>query len=308
MSHLFIVGCARTGSTLLRHVVNRSERICLASETHFLASRGGFRAERGLAAVRRAPERDRQARLRRYAAELSGPRGWRWLERNVSRVELVERLAATDLSARQVFGLLLDLYVERACGLRPGAAGVVVGEKTPAHLYAVPRLNAWFPDARFIHTVRDPRAIFASQLARLRQGRWGPKARVPWLPGALVDPLLAPFEAVRTRRAWLDAVRLDGEYRRLLGDRYLLVRFEDLVTNPDGELRRVFAFLELPFEPRVLAEVDVVGSSFAASRHAGEGIDPAAAHRWRSRVRAPWRTWFALTLRGELGHFGYTAR
>ncbi|HEX2142068.1 MAG TPA: sulfotransferase [Candidatus Limnocylindria bacterium] len=303
---LFIVGCARTGSTLLRHLLNRSSRICLASETHFLAGRNGFRAERRLAAVLSAPEVERSAALRRFASDLAGPNGWRWLERNVGPDELIERLSGTDLSPKEVFRALIGLYAERACADERAEDGIV-GEKTPAHLYAVPRLSEWFPRARFIHTMRDPRGIFASQLVRLRQGRWGPKARVGWIPGALIDPLLAPYEAVRTRRAWLDAVRLDEQYRALFGDRYLLVRFEDLVTDPEHELRRVLAFLDLPYDPALLSGAEVVGSSFAAVRHAGQGIDSSAATRWRSRVWRPWRAWFATTLRAELARFGYPA-
>jgi hypothetical protein len=303
---LFIVGCARTGSTLLRHMLNRSPNVCLASETHFFSGEGRHRRRRRLAAIRALPEARRERAVGELAADLIARGDWPWLRRNVQPDELADRLTASDLSDRSAFATMLELYRERACGGGTiGSAGPLLGEKTPAHLAAVPTLDDWFPGARFVHTFRDPRAIYASQLARVRQGRWGIKARLKWVPGRLIDPILAPVEAVRTTRAWSEAVRLDREYRRRLGDRYLLVRFEDLVTEPERELQRVCAFLEVPYDARMLTGVDVVGSSFAEARHSGEGVDPRSADRWRRSVSRPWQAWFRVALRRELGRFGY---
>jgi hypothetical protein len=46
---VFIVGCARTGSTLLRQILNRHERLCLASETHFLRRWSRYGRDRQIA-------------------------------------------------------------------------------------------------------------------------------------------------------------------------------------------------------------------------------------------------------------------
>jgi hypothetical protein len=85
------------------------------------------------------------------------------------------------------------------------------------------------------------------------------------------------------------------------------VRFEDLVTDPEAVLRSVCDFVGVPFEPTMLADVDVVGSSFESGRHAGEGFDPRAAARWQSELGGAARRWFSVVLRGELARFGYRA-
>jgi len=246
---------------------------------------------------------DRRAALQRLGLRFFEPDFWIWLRRNVTPDELVSRLVDTDLTERAVFATLLELYGERRGNLDPGEG--ILGEKTPAHLRDVPRLSAWFPNARFIHTFRDPRGIYASELRRLRQGRWGLKARVPWLPSRLIDPLLAPVEAVSTLRSWHDASRLHRTYERLLGERYRLVRFEDLVTSPEREVRTICEFIGIDFEPSLLEGVDVVGSSFADERHAAAGIDPGAAERWRQEIHPVARSWFAMALGRRLGRFGY---
>ncbi len=253
-----------------------------------------------LAEVRAAPERD--VALRDLAARFFAPDFWIWLRRNVTPDEMVDRLAATDLTERSIFATLLVLYGERR-----GAsdANAVLGEKTPAHLRDVPRLNEWFPDARFIHTFRDPRGIYASELRRLKQGRWGPKARMPWVPGAVIDPFLGPLEAMSTARAWHDAARLHRRYERLLGERYRLVRFEDLISSPEREVRAICEFLDIPFDVALLEGVDVVGSSFEDRRHAASGFDPSAAERWRRELHPMARAWFSMSVGAQLGEFGY---
>ena len=242
--------------------------------------------------------------MRRISAELRGDQGWPWIRRNVPDERLRADLLAGDLTERGVFVRLIELYVAGRCGARARIAG----EKTPEHLSDVPALDGWFPEARFIHTFRDPRAIYASQLRRVREGRWGLKARLDRLPAVLVDPLLAPVEALRTTVDWLRAARLHRRYRRQLGERYLLVRYEDLVTDPERELRRVCDFLGVSFDPSMIAEIDVVGSSFGTARHEGVGFDEQRATRWRQEVPAIGLGWFRLVAGRELRRFGYPPR
>lgn len=296
-----MVGCARTGSTVLRHVLNRSSSISIASETHFFAWSRRHRLEGRLAAAARAD--DRVAAVREIAALFFEDDAWIWVRRNFTVEELRDRLLGTDLTARDVFSTLLELYGERRSGLAAGTG--TLGEKTPAHLAHVPRLADWFPEARFVHTVRDPRGIYASELRRLRQGRWGPKARFPWVPSSIMEPLLAPFEAVATAVRWARAARWHRRYARMLGDRYIVVRFEDLVVDPEREVRRVCDHIGVPFDEQMLTGVDVVGSSFSDDRHAAPGFDPGTADRWRSEVHPITQRWFSLLLGRRLMMFGY---
>jgi hypothetical protein len=299
---LFVVGSPRTGSTLLRHVLNRSPAVCLASETHFLRSSRRLHLAERLAAARQQQAADRPGAIRPLVDDLLGPTFWIWLRRNVQPDRLTERLLATDLTERALFDLLLELYVEKQCVSR---TVTVRGEKTPDHLYGLETLARWFPDARFIHTFRDPRAIYASRIVRSEEGRRGMKARLPALPARLIDPLLGPIEVVETSRVWLDAARLHRRYEPLLGDRYRLLRFEDLVTEPEATLRGLCDFVGIPFDMSLLDDTVVVGSSFEEDRHAPGGFDRRSVDRWRDHVHPFVRTWFGVVGRRELRRFGY---
>lgn len=239
---------------------------------------------------------------RLYAVDAYSRTGfWAWLRRTIPRADFADRLRTTDRSPSALFSLLIDLYVEHSA--QPGSL-TLVGEKTPSHLMFVPDLVAWFPSATVIHTFRDPRAIYASELRRRRQGRWGPKQGLRWIPGPLVDALIAPLEAVRVAFVWRRADRLDRVYRQALGDRYVLVRFEDLVRNPLAELGAICERLRIAFDPRLL-DVDVVGSSFEAGRHAASGFDPSTVDRWRHHVGPFARTWFWIVLGRRMRSRGY---
>jgi hypothetical protein len=299
---LFIVGSPRTGSTLLRHVLNRSPHVCLASETHFLKSARRLKLGPRLWQVREAATDRRRDVLDVVVRDLFGAGFWIWLRRNIEPHELTQRLLATDLTERALFDLLLQLYVEKQCDGRPVA---IRGEKTPDHVYGLATLAEWFPEARFIHTFRDPRAIYASRIVRSEAGKRGMKARLPRVSARVLDPLLAPFEVVETSRVWLDAARLHRRHARLLGERYRLVRFEDLVTDPEATIRDVCEFIGIRFDARLLEETVVVGSSFEEDRHATAGFDPASVDRWRAHVHPLVSTWFRMVGRRELKRFGY---
>ena len=299
--HLFIVGCARTGSTLIQHILNRSPDICLTPETHFMK-----RARRLDLGRRLAAATDRHALravvdlLYRVDAE-SGRGGWAWLRRNIPPDRFTERLAELERTERSVFDLMMHLYAE---WLKPGEFPRMLGEKTPGHLLHVPRLLSWYPGARILHTMRDPRAVYASELGRRRQGRWGLKTRMRGVPEALIDPLLPPAQLVHTSIRWRQAARLDREFARDLGPRYLRLRFEDLVNDPEAQLRRVTEFLGVDYDAALL-DVRRTGSSYSSGRYSGDGLDPSATDRWRDHIGPIPRAWLQAALGREMRRYGY---
>lgn len=101
-------------------------------------------------------------------------------------------------------------------------------EKSPMNVQHIPLLAAEFPNARFIHMIRDGRDCAASF-----QRRWSR------------SPTLSIFR-------WKKAVtqgRIDGQ---AIPQRYLEVRYEDLTDAPQEQLQRVCDFLELDFEDVIL--------------------------------------------------------
>jgi hypothetical protein len=111
-----------------------------------------------------------------------------------------------------------------------------------------------FPEARFIHIVRDGRAVANSWL----QMRWWGGYRGPenWLWGGLPQPYDTEWSENNrsyTRLAGIGWKVLMDSYERasreVSPDRYLEVRYEDFLADPQTTIKSILAFLELAWTP-----------------------------------------------------------
>ena len=296
---IFIVGISRSGTTLMRTLLERSDVIAIAMENHYL---GHLLPKHGARhAFARLGPLDDDATLRRiveyiYSGEMQRRSRlreispfWRWLIAEVPRDEVERRLLAAERTERGIFEAFLRLYADQH-------AKQVIGEKTPAHLAFAELLFEWFPGARIIHMLRDPRAIFVSEVRRRRKRRTPPYRWLMWLPGVFELAML-----LQVALTWSRAVRRHAELAQAEPDRYLMVRFEDLVQQPEQALRRVFDFVGVEMPPDATA-VSVVSRGYNLG---AEGLDAAAADRWREQINPLARRLLTLLVRGRLRALGY---
>jgi hypothetical protein len=296
VGHVFIVGLPRTGTTLVRNILNRSPDAGLGGESHFFTvpRRLGLASHRGVAdEIARLGDLSTDEGVERvveWVFTRSGVNFWGKLAERADRAEFERRLRASDRTPRAFLDLCLAVYAgERR----------IRGDKTPAHIHVVPTLLAWFPDARIVHTVRDPRAVFVSNLRKYADRDVSPASRV-------FRRLRRPFElysALDVALEWRRIVRLHASYVRRYPDRYTVVRFEDLLADPRGEVERLCRFVGIAFDESLLDQ-SVANSSFASGdeRH---GFDAAAADRWRSHLDPITDRWFGLWCGAQMRAFGY---
>lgn len=304
--YIFIVGCARTGTTLLRQILSLSGRICIAPETHFIrrfAWTAGRRVQ-DWGDLGNDANLDRMIDFMFSGREEAGSAYWGWLERNMDREYFRDQMRQSDRTERGMFQVLMQVYAEKMKGKH--APDLVLGEKTPGHLNHIPTLLEWFPSAKIIHTFRDPRAILISELKKMRKkDREGPRRIFRSMPRGLIEPLELPFELVHTTRSWLAAAHYDELCQARYPNNYALVRFEDLVTAPERQVRRLCGFLDIPFEPAMVSEVRVVGSSDQSSHRGAAGFDRSALDRWKASFPPALELWFRFLAGRQMEKFGY---
>lgn len=304
---VFIVGCNRTGTSLLRQILNKSAQVCVAPETHFLRRLCRTYANQ---TRNRFGDLSQEHNVRKLVAYLYANHAfkvsyWQWLKRNVPQKEFTQRVLATDRSERALFELMMRVYAERT---KPNApTNLILGEKTPTHLYSVPMLLQWFPHAQIVHTMRDPRAIIVSKLRKVNRNtsRAGFLKRLGHAPQRVLSPIANPFEVMHTSTTWMNAARLHKEYARDYPNNYRLLRFEDLVGDTQAALARIFAFLDIEFSPVLLDEIQVVASSFQAWHRGANGIDQSSLERWKQHSHPLINMGFAMLGRAQLEQFGY---
>jgi hypothetical protein len=124
------------------------------------------------------------------------------------------------------------------------------GDKTPVYIDALDTLWGLFPGCKIIHLIRDGRDVALSH----RKLKW--EAHLPTL-------------AERWRRQTLTARQVGN----VLGEAYLEIHYEALVTNPEVPLRRICAFLDEPYEAGMLDYATAVPRDM-----------PAAAMKWHPRL------------------------
>lgn len=165
-------------------------------------------------------------------------------------------------------------------GLAPPGATVFL-DKTPRYSLIVDELVRAFPTAPIIVLHRNPLAILSSISETWLRGRWQPYHHKVDLYPAL-ERLLAAQAATP--------------------DRFLSVRYEDLVTDPEPSLRRVLDHLALDWEPALLegfARVSVAGRvGDPTGTVAYDSVSTAPLEKWRTQLNSPVRkSWCRRYLR-----------
>jgi hypothetical protein len=220
--YLFVVGCPRSGTTLLQRMLDHHPQLAVSNDSHFIP-----RAIEGMPiGVDPALTPELVEWVRTYR---------RFYRLNLPDVA-VDEAAAKSRTYREFVGALYSTY-----GRLRGKQ--LAGEKTPDYVRHLPRLHALFPWAKSIHIIRDGRDVALSVLEWARDGK-GPSKLGLWSD-----------EPVAVCALWwrwqVSTGRRDGE--ELGAHRYREVRYEDLVAQPEESLRSLAGFLNLPYAPEMAA-------------------------------------------------------
>jgi hypothetical protein len=144
------------------------------------------------------------------------------------------------------------------------------GDKTPMYMQHLGLLERLFPDARYLHLIRDGRDACLSFLAVPR--------------GIMTESLAHPRDARTFACQWRTEVRAARALGRRAGDRYHEVRYEELVAEPEAELRAICAFAELPWDPGMLDYTSTVDVSAKPHQTSLTRAPTAGLRDWRSQM------------------------
>jgi hypothetical protein len=206
---LFVVGCGRSGSTLLRLMLDAHPELAVPGESHFIPE-----------LRRRFPDPIDPEVLTPALLRTPHFRHWKVAESTVwERVRAMQRPSFADVMAAAFLANADEHGATRW------------GDKTPIYVRSIPLLHALWPGARFVHLIRDGRDVALSYRS------------LPWGPDTV-------WAAARKWRRDVTAGIRDGQ--PLGTDRYLEVRYEDLVADAKSALQTICAFADLPFDEAML--------------------------------------------------------
>jgi len=206
----FVVGVGRSGTTLLRLMLDAHPDLAMPPETGFIP---------GLIAAAKREGATPESLLEAITSHR------KWGDFPISEEELLDRWRSLErLRARPAVRAFYELYAEKQSKPR-------WGDKTPGYTMYMRRISRVLPEARFIHVIRDGRAVALSRMRTLA---------------------LRPTEMEKVARRWRKRLGKAREQGAQL-DHYLEVRYEELVREPEPNLRRVAEFIDLPWEEGMLS-------------------------------------------------------
>ncbi|MEQ7010818.1 sulfotransferase [Actinopolymorpha sp. B17G11] len=213
---IFILGCPRSGTTLLSLMLHQHPRIAIPPENRFLMPVYLKRERFGDLAV----EANRRA-----LAEMIVTSKW-FGDLGLDPSTITDRIVDEAWTVGSAVGLVLRAYSDRFGKLR-------WGDKRPYYRTAIWLIRRMFPNAQFVHIIRDGRDCVASM-----------KSVPPW------DEL--GFSA--RVRAWTEAIDRGNRARDdLPADTYHEIQYEMLVADPEKHLSTLSEFLGEPYDEAMLS-------------------------------------------------------
>ena len=214
----FIVGRGRSGSTLLRSMLDAHPSVMIPLESRFVQFLYyNFAVQRPWS---------REQAVRAIEALESG-----FEPLNLDRESLMEQIDkhGSHLSLDRVCKLI---YLNTQSGFRKDKIRIL-GDKNPRYTFFIPQLLRLFPGAKFIHLVRD----YRDNIVSIQRA------------GKLIGESGNPYYAMGR---WCLYNRYALKYQKRYPDIFYRLHFEDLIRDPEAVMIKLCKFLELEYNPGLL--------------------------------------------------------
>jgi hypothetical protein len=240
---VFFFGANGSGTTLHRAIFDSHPDLAIPGESRFVAKLAVRYGEHQFEPDRFVRDLEKDDRFANWAL-------------NPAEIEM----ALADLPSGDYSEAVRRLYALYAQKRGKGR----YGDKTQSNIHHLPLLAELFPEARFVHAVRDGRDV------------------------ALAHTDGTKIEQVAL--SWKRRVNAGREARQNLGaDRYVESRFEELIDDTEGSVRRICDFIDLPYDPVMLTYYqraeDIVSTTAVPDRHKDIFLPPTKGLRdWRREL------------------------
>lgn len=191
-----------------------------------------------------------------------------------------------DFSSKDFF---FDFYESFLSKYSQRTKGDLVGLKTPENEFLSKMLLEKYPKLKFIQVLRNPLDAAVS-LTKIKKDSWGGSVNY--------------FAHIRK---WKESISIAESNLQAFPDRYLLVKYEDLLNDPQVEVKRICTFLEIEFENEMLEMKGHPGwtgsnSSFGAE-NSSDGINLNAMKRFQENLPTKAQNYYFYFLKNELAKY-----
>jgi hypothetical protein len=267
---IFLLGSQRSGTTMLRLMLNNHPNLAIPHETAFITI-----YHKKLDSYGDLADKDN---ARRLLADISQ-------HPLVKRGGLIENPDAILSRHTASYSELIDAIFQ---SYADSLGKALWGDKTPFYTPDIDVLHRIFPDAKILHLVRDGRDVVLSQKS------------IEWMSGNLPKLILD----------WRWKTTIAHKVGSALGDNFLEIRYEDLVRQPEQMLRRICSLIDETYDQTMLSYSDeaqkvVPSDSLKWHRNSIRPPDPSRLDRWKTDLARAERILFEQLAGDTLDLFGY---
>ena len=223
---LFIVGCPRSGTTLLQEMLNAHHEIVLGPELFFIRMLYLNRKKFGDLSIR-----ENRGLVGETIISLNN-----FTEFGFDQKDFMDWIQNNNVDYGDIYRKILE-QLDKKNKVK------YIGEKTPNNALYIKKIINLIPDAQFIYIIRDPRAVVSS---------W---SKVPWSTGTIVGDATIWNRYIKAYHRLPDDIKT----------KIYLVRFEDLVNDTVRELKKITGFLGIQYTDSMLSYYNNKKMSFSSS-------------------------------------------
>ena len=261
---MFVVGNSRSGTTRMGRILGNHPSIFTFGELHFFEQLWSADNKEGILSENEAVKlASRLLCIQRkgYFCECSD-KHYRDEAKEIYNLIEKENIISTD-----VYEIFLSYE-----SLKSGKS--IPCEQTPRNVFYIGEILELYPDARIINMVRDPRDVLLSQNRRLRRSSFS-RGKVPMKQSVRY---WVNYHPVTISKLWNAAISTADKYSE--NEMVHTLRFEDLVKEPESQIRNTCEFLGLSFD-RAMLDIPQVGSSSEPDNPDKRGINKDRVSAWQ---------------------------
>ena len=267
---IFLLGSQRSGTTMLRLMMNNHPNLAIPHESAFITIYYRKLEEYG--------DLGNNDNARRLLSDVSQHP----LVRRGRLIKEPEAILSRPIACyRDFVDAVFQAYADSLGKAR-------WGDKTPFYTPDIDLLHRIFPNAKFLHLVRDGRAVVLSQKS------------IEWMSDNLPKLILD----------WSWKTTIAHKVGSALGDNFLEIRYEDLVRQPEKMLRKICEFIGENYDAAMLSYSEKAGEvvptdSLKWHRNSIKPPDPSRLDNWKTDMTKAERIIFEQLAGDTLDLFGY---
>lgn len=260
---IFIVGNPRSGTSMMRAILgNHPEIYAFQHELHFFE---------GLCASKNLYRRINLAEAAELTARLLCVETLGWWRQREYQAFLIQAHTMLLTWPENVLSPI-EIYKQFLHTTATAHERKIPCDKTPQYIFYLHEIFENFPQAKVIHLIRDPRDVLHSQKYRWKQQY---ASKRPWLE---ILRTWGHYHPTIISYLWRNIIKTSSQW--VADPRVYIVKFEDILQNPEEELRKICTFFGLAYTSQML-EVPIVKSSCLPDRLDETGIDATRTQQWR---------------------------